>query len=406
MLKSTRLILATSCLIAVAACGGGDSSAVARVVVDTLPGGVLRTMSSAPTDSGRWSLELLHEIQPAEGEPGELMKPMDVTMTAEGLVLVAEDDDSHVKVFDANGAFLRRIGRRGSGPGEFRVAWIAARGDTLLVQDPIAGRASSFRISDGAFLQSIPTSCCYWSPLGVDGDGRALMHANHAPADTTRAAAVFVRTDFGATEADTVYVWHRREPSGPEYQWEVGNGAEMQMIMSVPLQPRDVIVADPKGGFITAWNGEYLFRQTRDGSDTVAVFGRAFSPATVTSAEKQAIVDARVESMTSNPGGPPASTLRLSMDPGKIPSVRPPFERFLVDLSGRLWARRSLPDTTTVEFDVFGQEREWLDVVRVPARLWPKEQFTSEAWGTDRVAVPAEDEEGRPVVRVFRIVRK
>ena len=366
-------------------------------------------MSSAPADSGLWSLELLHEIQPAEGEPGELMKPNDITMTADGLVLVAEEGDAHVKVFDANGAFVRRIGRRGSGPGEFQGAWIAARGDTLLVQDPMAGRASSFRISDGTYLLSRATSCCYWAPLGVDGAGRAVMPANHSPPDTTREAATFIRTAFGSAEADTVFVWHRRVPSGPDYQWQVNNGDEtqmVQMVMSVPLQPREVVVADLRGGFITAWNAEYLLRVTRDGSDTAALFGRVFSPLSVSGAEKQAIVDARVASMTSSSGGPPEATLLTSFDPAKIPSVRPPFERFWVDLTGRVWARRSLADTSAVEFDVFGAEREWLDVVRVPAAIWPSAEWTSAAWGTNRVAVPAEDDDGRPVVRVFRIVRK
>ena len=107
--------------------------------------------------------------------------------------------------------------------------------------------------------------------------------------------------------------------------------------------------------------------------------------------------------MTSSPGGPPAATLRTSFDPAKIPDVRPPFERFSLDLSGRVWARRSLADTAVAEFDVFGPGREWLDVVRVPAALWPREQYTSEAWGTDRVAVPAEDDDGRPVVRVVAV---
>jgi hypothetical protein len=406
MAKHLHLIGYTFALIAVAACGGGDSTAAPRVVVDTLPGGVVRTMSSAPVDSGRWSLELLHEIQPAEGEPGELLQPNDITMTAEGVVLVAEEGDAHVKVFDANGAFLRRIGQRGSGPGEFRVAWIAARGDTLLVQDPMAARASSFLISDGTYLLSRATSCCYWAPLGIDGEGRAVMPANHSPADTTRAAEAFIRTAFGSALADTVFVWHRGTPRGAEHRWEVRNGENVQMSMSVPLKPMDMQVANPRGGFVTAWNGEYLLRESRDGSDTTAVFGRVFTPTSVSSADKQAIVDAMIVSMTADPDGPPEATLRAAFDPAKIPSVRPPFERFSLDLTGRVWARRSLADTTAVEFDLFGPEREWLDVVRVPTRLWPKEQFTSEAWGTDRVAVPAEDEDGRPVVRVFRIARR
>jgi hypothetical protein len=406
MTRYRQLVQTAVFVVAVAACGGGDSSSSPRVAVDTLPGGVVRTMSAAPVDSGLWSLELLHEIQPAEGAPGELMKPSDITMTAEGTVFVAEDGDAHVKVFDANGTFLRRIGQRGSGPGEFRVAWIAARGDTLLVQDPMAARASSFRVSDGSFITSLSTTCCYWAPLGVDGAGRALMHANHSPEDTTRDAATFVRTAFGATAADTVYVWHRKTPTGPDNHWEVRNGDQLQMIITVPLRPREVIVVDPQGGFITAWNSEYLFRVSGDGTDTVSLFGRVFSPMSVSGAEKQAIVDARIADMTSGSGGPPEATLRASLEANKIPDVRPPFERFSIDRSGRVWARRSLADTTVVEFDLFGPGREWLDVVRVPAEVWPKQQYTSEAWGTDRVAVPAEDDEGRPVVRVFRIVRK
>lgn len=401
-----RLCRAAALLIAVTACRGGDSSTISRVVVDTLPGGAVRTLSSAPVDSGRWSLVLLHEIQPVEGAPGELMKPNDITMTADGLVLVAEEGDAHVKVFDANGAFLRRIGQRGAGPGEFQVAWIAARGDTLLVQDPEVGRASSFLISSGAYLLSRATSCCYWAPLGVDGQGRAVMPANHSSPDTTREAAAFIRTSFGSTAADTVFVWYRRTPTGPEHQWEVRAGDQMQMIVGVPLQPRDVQVADPQGSFITAWTGDYQLRVTSDGSDTLAVFGRAFTPSSVSGAEKKAIVDERIASMTAGAGGVPVEALRISFDAGKIPNMRPPFERFAADLSGRVWVRRSLADTTVAEFDVFGPGREWLDVVRVPSALWPRDPYTSEAWGKDRVAVPAEDEDGRPVVRVFEVVRR
>jgi hypothetical protein len=46
---------------AVAACGAGGGTE-ARVTVDTLPGGVVRTMSSSPVDSGRWSLVLDHVV--------------------------------------------------------------------------------------------------------------------------------------------------------------------------------------------------------------------------------------------------------------------------------------------------------------------------------------------------------
>ena len=177
-------------MLATTACGDAASPNAARVTIDTLPGGAVRTMSNAPSEAGQWSLERLLDIQPPEGDSAELGDPQDLALGADGTLLVSEGGgDAHVKVFDASGRFLRRIGRAGEGPGEFRVAFLAVRGDTLLVQDPQVARASTFRISDGQFIGSRPTTCCYWSPLGVDGAGRAVLPANHSPSATSGAVS-------------------------------------------------------------------------------------------------------------------------------------------------------------------------------------------------------------------------
>jgi hypothetical protein len=52
--------------------------------------------------------------------------------TSDGSVVVPVSGDNSIRIFDSNGAFLKSLGRSGSGPGEFRfliAAW--PRGDTI-----------------------------------------------------------------------------------------------------------------------------------------------------------------------------------------------------------------------------------------------------------------------------------
>lgn len=395
-------------LVIASACGDAASRATDDfAAIDTLPGGVVRTLSVAPAERARWAIELLHVVQPADGEPGELLDPGDLALTEDGRVLVADEGAGHVSVYDADGNFVRTIGGKGEGPGEFRSAWLAVHGDTLFVQDPQVARGSTFRISTGEFLTSRHTACCYWAPLGVDGQGRAVMPMMRSESDTTIGpAAWFVRAAFGANTTDTVRV-PQRPVSGKAPVWELRDGELLRGTVLVPLVPRDVPVADPRGGFITAWTGEYQLRVSRDGQDTVTLFGRSHTSARVTMPEKQAMVDARVTEMRSRTqGGMPEASLRSAFDPDLIPDVRPPFETFHVDPLGRTWVRRSLADTTVVELDLFSADRRWLDVVRVSGSLWPSTTWASIAWGADRVVTSGEDEAGRPLLRVFRIVRR
>lgn len=386
-------------------CSEGASSSRASVVIDTLPNGAVRTMSSAPTQPGQWQLALMYRVQPAEGDSGELLQPQDLALTDDGTLLVSESGDAHVKVFDASGRFLRSIGRSGQGPGEFRVGFLAARGDTLLVQDPQAGRASTFRISDGSFVASRPTSCCYWDRLGVDRAGRAVLPANHAPPDSdARSATAWVRLRFSGPDADTVFVWQGRARSDRVF-WEIGDAqSTMQMRMPVPYVPREVETVDQHGGWVTAWTGEYLLRATSTGDDTVALFGRPFTPAAVSSSEKRRLVDVRVTATMSEDEDVSEAMLRAGMQTDKIPDRRPAFERLHTDGQGRTWVVRLMPDTAShVEFDLFDAHRQWVDVVRVPKSEWSLHDFSPIAWGSDRVAVLVEQADGRPAVLVYEI---
>ncbi|HSA58025.1 MAG TPA: 6-bladed beta-propeller [Gemmatimonadaceae bacterium] len=389
---------------------GDVSAALKYVQVDTLPGGIPRTLTSQPIDSGRWQLVLARDIQPPELDSAELLEPRDVAIADDGSVLVVDARPTLIKVYDPNGRHVRSIGREGSGPGEFRAAYIAVRGDTLVVQDPQNSRATTFDWRTGAMLSERRTACCYFSPIGIDGDGRAVVRSINQPTDSTlRNAQGFVRFSINARTADTIFVLERQDAVAGK-PWlireNVGGRTLTRMAVGVPLQPRAHYAVDPTGGFVTGWSADYVLRVTRSGRDTVALFGREYAAEPVSNAEKQRIVEQRIAEMREgNRNGPSEEALRASFDAALIPDTRPAYDVFAIDAAGRRWVRLAPTDTNTVRFDLFDREGRWLDVVQVSQSGWPRTVYAAAAWGRNEVAVILEGEDGRPLVRVYRIVR-
>lgn len=400
-------VLAVGSGMTTACTGAGD--AAATVTVDTLPGGITHTVTSAPLEEGTWGLVAQRDIQPPELDPGELFDPQDLAIAEDGSVLVADTKPTVIKVFDAEGNLARTIGREGEGPGEFRSAFIAVRGDTLVVQDPQNGRATTFNWRTGEQLSERRTSCCYFDFIGIDGKGRAVVRSiMNAPDTTLRNSQAFVRFAMNGSGADTLFAVERQ--ATPEAEpWLVREGDRVRMAMTVPMQPRLVFEVDPTASFVTGWSGDYVLRASRDGRDTVALFGRPPSTSPVGAAEKQAIVEARIAAMSgANPSGVSEQALRAAFDPDLIPDSRPAYETFRVDAAGRTWVRRVADpsDSAAVAFDLFAADGRWLDVVRVPAAGWTTSAWGPSAWSRDAVAVIIVGEDGRPMVRVYGIQRR
>lgn len=88
----------------------------------------------------RWqvSAEPAVAIGVAEGEaPYELHRASGALRTSDGRIVVANSGSAELRIFDSAGAYLRTIGRRGSGPGEYRgtLSVYPLDGDSLVVHD-------------------------------------------------------------------------------------------------------------------------------------------------------------------------------------------------------------------------------------------------------------------------------
>lgn len=408
--RSARLSLARAARLlapaVLAACSAGEAPNAA-VVVDTLPGGIPRTMSSAPVDSGRWRLERAHTIAPDESAPGEILDPRDIAIADDGSVLLYDDGDDVVRVYNAQGDFVRGIGRRGQGPGEFEVGFIAVRGDTLAVQDPMSTRFTTFVWTDGRLLDTQRSVCCFWGPVGIDARGRAWLWSMQPNPDSTATnSQTFVRMSLGNRTADTIFAEERRGLPTPA-EWEVRYGTSY-FTMRVPMQAQTVFAVDPAHGMVTGWSGEYSLRLTRDGRDTIAIFGRTWTAEPLDASERGAIVDSAIARQRRGGGseGPSEAALRQAFDPALLPTTRSAYVRVQVDRVGRRWVWRTRGDGADLLFDLFDSDGRWLDVVRLPHAEAPESPWTPVAWGRDVMAMVAEGEDGRPQLRVYRVLRQ
>lgn len=383
------------------AAGSGD-----RYVVDTTSSGVIRITSDAPNgwrDPARaWRLEEAGEYAGEEGTEGALAEPLSVAVDDAGRVYVADRKPAVIKVFGPDGALIRTIGREGSGPGEFRVAFLATWKDRLVAHDPQQARTSTFGTS-GTFLTSWRSDCCYWTPIGVDSMGRVYIPAPNFAGPASPRGDPWVRYRLDGTVLDTLVI-----PRPPEdgRHWTIRSGAganEMVMRMSVPFTPQRPVALHPWGGFVYGWSGDYALAVSPTGRDTSRLIRRAWQPDPIPDQRRQAEVDARVRQLTQDGRGMDEAGLRAEFRVGDIPTTAPAFMTLDVDRDGRIWARQLVgSDSTRTRYDVFDAEGRWMGPVELPRAVpeWGAIHF-----GRGAIYAAVEDAAGRPVVKRWRLVR-
>lgn len=110
----------------------------------------------------RWAVAAkpVTTIGVADGTPEqELDNVTGAVRLPDGRVVVANGKPRELRVYDASGRFVRRIGRPGDGPGEFRGRsdLLPAGGDSIMVYDQTSTRVELFN-SAGSLLQQWPST--------------------------------------------------------------------------------------------------------------------------------------------------------------------------------------------------------------------------------------------------------
>jgi hypothetical protein len=106
---------------------------------------------------------------------GLLNRPISFEVDDKGFVYVMDWGDCQIKVFDEAGGYVRSIGRKGQGPGEFQTpaSFDLMAQDRLCVHDAMQKRILVFS-SDGQCLSMLSHKESY-SGIRADGQGRLFL---------------------------------------------------------------------------------------------------------------------------------------------------------------------------------------------------------------------------------------
>lgn len=368
--------VAVTCVLTACGADTGPADAGPQTVVETIGDTtVVRTLSGSVWDG---EATLVPEVS-----IGELDGPDEYLLGS--IWSIAVDDDrnvyafdaqaQHVRVFDSAGVYVKTLGRRGEGPGEFtRAETIALLPDgRLVVRAPGNMRLEVFGPGDGETEQWAYNSGGLYSasPLYTDVNGRTLLHTR----DPSRDGFAMHLIVFGPDGArvDTL-----PEPASTYEPPTLTAERQGTTTLVVPFSPELLWTVHPSGHFVTGIPSEYRIDVERD--DGVLRIERSADPPPVHDDERafhrERVVRRmrnRVPDWTWN--GPP------------IPNRKPFYQELLAGRDGRIWVRLETegypvdnedPDTedpdsmpviweAPIRYDVFEPDGTYLGVVVPPA---------------------------------------
>jgi 6-bladed beta-propeller protein len=365
------------------ACGGEESAARWQGSIDSLASGTVVVMNPAtgiwpPNES--WTLEQDLRLGKTEDEGPDVFGDIEAfAVAANGDLFVLDGQAQDIRQFDNKGKFLRTIGRRGSGPGEFTMAFglgFDPRG-RLWVADLGSHRYSVFDTT-GKLLRVQRTPMAGFAPpwSGMfDAEGRVYDWDVGVTADGRIRLTALRMDTVGQIDTIRFLSYH------------------VSMVKGLPpdtaFAARTIARIDA-GGRI--WSGNmqrYSLAQTTASGDTLRIIERALDPLPMRAAEKDSILQRYSKS--------------LRLDRSDIPDHRLAFESFGFTGDGHLIVQLvTAPTARESIFDVFDREGRYLGQMKTSSRLaaWPAPQVH----GDHLIGITMNELNVEQVVR-YRIVR-
>jgi hypothetical protein len=259
--------------------------------------------------------------------------------------LNAQEGNPRVDAYDANGNFLKTFGRKGSGPGEYRVVFgMAVIEDSILAAVDFGNMRIVQWLPDGTLRRTIQLDRGYtgtaWYALSSDTanlmylrhrtwiygpDGRAL------PNQPPEGQPIFVRLRPDGTIADSILA-PKIEPA-PDPRLYYGSYVSWENFV-----PNTSIVPTAMGGLVHGRGDKYSFTIQPAKGRPVRVVERDWKPVELTPDERSqwaAFGDAQ-----KNRDG--------TMGGYTVPKTKPAYRRLFVDAEGRIWVSLYAPASKRV----------------------------------------------------------
>lgn len=198
--------VASACLLAsTPACGSGDSGSKESTPLEQEPPDAAVVELNPCTERCGMTLVPVAEFGEAAGE-GMIEGGGDIEFDRSGRLYISMLGGDHVLVFESDGTFLRRIGRRGEGPGELMSirAFAVVDDGTFVILDSGRGVILKFDWT-GKLLDEVRPQG--WAPIGTGvelvsmGGARAVYQAAYRGGDRAGYPLHLINLESGELEA-------------------------------------------------------------------------------------------------------------------------------------------------------------------------------------------------------------
>lgn len=378
-----------------AACGTGPladhsvrDSAGVRIVENRSPAGPTLRLDSIPSI----------DIGPGASPATEFISPISAVRQPDGRIVAAGWAMTELQLFDSTGRWLKTVGRRGAGPGEFEALGFifqTSRGD-LVTFEPGTQRVQRWtRSADFISLNLLtsPNGRPTASVIGIFED-QSLLLSLRAPDEaegtalTSRERNSLFRAppDGGAWDSLTTYLGRPsiRHPQNPAWSWGAplwSSGPHTrqggQRIAFAPGDRFEIQIRDPQ------WRLQQIIRRTAE-------------PRQITDAEFERALAATVEATRADL----REAMRERYRQTSTNRVRPPIYGIHLAGDGRVWAM--FGDSTLGErpsASVFDSLGRWEADVELPVGFRILQVATDGLLGMSR------DADGFYHLRFYRLWR-
>jgi hypothetical protein len=310
------------------------------------------------------------------GDSRAFTEIVDVAVTAQGVIWVADRTAPKLRAFKPDGSALRAFGAHGRGPGEiWAISRLFVSGTTLTALDPLTLHAARF--------DTLGKS------LGSQSLGRFPMDASVA---ANSAGLVLLTSEFKPGSSTVEHM----APGAATFTRQLGPLSDFPSATR-PGEAHALAVAPDGRIALTEAGAEYRIAvYERDGRRRDIARDL---PRTKYTADEHAAMERR------RARGNQLRNAEATRGGGPGPTPPPPTEKphltwagLRFDASGNLWVLTGRGMEGEAVVDVYDRELRLLGEVRIPAVV------TRIAVGDGYLATAGEDRDGMPVVTIWRIV--
>jgi hypothetical protein len=274
---------------------------------------------------------------------------MDLDIDHEGNIYVLDLKDRCIKVFDPSGQFLRKIGRRGQGPGElggpFSMTLVASKNE-IYVRDAGGGRRISVFRTDGSSVRQIPTAGMI-DDLEADSFGNLFISESTFGQGSSQYVLKKMDSDLGRVLAELT-----------KHPVELSRN---------PFKPRDRWILDANGGVLYGDAKSYELRYFSSEGKLVRRVLRDYELLKVAKEDIEEFGDRQI----------PGSTTKVTYD---YSSHHAAYRSFFADDQGHLFVQtwERTPDRSKDIHDIFDAEGRFIGRVALSRHadiINPKPRF-------------------------------